>query len=560
MTAAKRHHQRDTAPLLQVSGLDIDTPEGRPLFRGLTITLARERVALIGRNGVGKSTLLEFLAGHEQPRRGRVVLHTSPLLVRQDPTRSDPMEVVARLSSRAVADRAFAAELAHECSAAGLRPLFDFLADFPAELLAEPLAEPLAVGAVSRGEARKLHLLAAKLAQPDLLILDEPTEDLDARGLVWLCDWLADWTHGLLVVSHDRRLLGSFQHFFVVAESGCRYVPGTLADLERDLERANADRQRQYARNLGRLAECERRNETIKRRRRRKKNVGRIREIGRAPSRALLNAKRGYAQESQARVAKIREDRIAAVRTWARATRRALTVTLPLHLFMPRLPDDDGRDIVALTGVSAHADERLLFTGIDLRVRRDRLAVVGPNGAGKTTLLRIALGNQTPATGSARADLGRIGVIAQGGTDWMSDASLLEHLSAQVPHGSAHTSTDTSADTSTDTSPDALARLLVGHKFPLGLAERPLRSLSPGERVRAALICLFSRTPAVELLVLDEPNYSLDFAGGSALRDALRAWPGGLLIASHDRDFLASIGIDRELRLDGSGGHEFALV
>ena len=83
--------------------------------------------------------------------------------------------------------------------------------------------------------------------------------------------------------------------------------------------------------------------------------------------------------------------------------------------------------------------------------------------------------------------------------------------------------------------------LLVAHKFPLGLAERPLRSLSPGERTRAALICLFQRSPAVELLVLDEPTFSLDLVGQRALTNALKAWPGGLLVASHDRAFLAAI-------------------
>jgi ATPase subunit of ABC transporter with duplicated ATPase domains len=86
-----------------------------------------------------------------------------------------------------------------------------------------------------------------------------------------------------------------------------------------------------------------------------------------------------------------------------------------------------------------------------------------------------------------------------------------------------------------------LAALLVAHKFPLALAERPLRSLSPGERARAARSWLFRRSPAVELLVLDEPTYSLDLVGQRAMTDALRAWPGGLVVASHDRAFLAAI-------------------
>jgi ATPase subunit of ABC transporter with duplicated ATPase domains len=270
--------------------------------------------------------------------------------------------------------------------------------------------------------------------------------------------------------------------------------------------------------------------------------VGRLHELDRCTSRARLNLKRSYAQESQGRVAKIREARIGAVRDWARATRRALAVTLPLELRGPTLDEADGKDLVRLDGVGVVVEGRELFSGVDLRVQRDRVAIVGPNGAGKTTLLRVLLGQQRPTAGTACRRIERIGSIAQGATDWMADESLLSRLLDGSPASSL-------AD---------VAAMLVEHKFPLALAERPLGSLSPGERVRAALICLFQQAPAVELLVLDEPTYSLDFVGVAALQRALRAWPGGLVVASHDRELLEGIGIEKRLILDGRGGHRFA--
>ena len=96
----------------------------------------------------------------------------------------------------------------------------------------------------------------------------------------------------------------------------------------------------------------------------------------------------------------------------------------------------------------------------------------------------------------------------------------------------------------------------MGHKFPFGLSQRPLKSLSPGERVRAALICLYHRSPAIELLVLDEPTVGLDFVGLRALRDALKSWPGAMVVVSHDRDFIDfidSIGVSSEIRLGATG-------
>jgi ATPase subunit of ABC transporter with duplicated ATPase domains len=229
----------------------------------------------------------------------------------------------------------------------------------------------------------------------------------------------------------------------------------------------------------------------------------------------------------------VRQNRLDAARSWAKAARRALAVALPLEAVMPRLPLSSGESLVVLQEVSAHLEGKPLFQNISLNIGRERVAVTGPNGAGKTSLLRIMTGDLRASVGSARQQLDRIGVIAQGALDWMSEESLLERL----------------AWDSGVQSPQIAAELLLAHGFPLALAERPLSSLSPGERARAALVCLLQRRPAVELLVLDEPVHALDFAGAHALRQVLLAWPGGLLIASHDKEFLESLRMDHTIEL-----------
>ena len=500
--------------VVEIHGLCVDIGAGRPLLRDLALALGHDRVALVGRNGVGKTTLLQILAGERAPDRGSLVARVTPVFVRQHPEPAEVQRAAQRLlehPSRDV-DRHLA-EL-----------------DLDPALLTRPQH--------SRGEARKLLLLAARLAAPDLLLLDEPTEGLDEAGVAWLCRWLATWDRGAIVASHHRGLLRCFADFFVVAESGCSHVSGGYDELTRRLGEASEASERQYVRNLNHLDDQERRHAQILRRRARKKNVGRLHELDRCTSRMRLGAKRGAAQVSQARVAAIRDERISAARGWARATRRALAVELPLELPPPTLRQSDGQAIATLTGVGVTLGERPLFTGVDLRVGRDRLALVGPNGAGKTTLLRVLLGEQRPTTGRARCRPAHIGSIAQGATDWISDDSLIDRLLA-----------------SSSTSLADAAALVARHRFPLALAARPLRSLSPGERVRAALVCLFERAPEVELLVLDEPSDGLDLVGLAALQRALRAWPGGLVVASHDHELLADLGLGRSLVLDGRGGH-----
>jgi ATPase subunit of ABC transporter with duplicated ATPase domains len=381
---------------------------------------------------------------------------------------------------------------------------------------------------LSHGERRRLALLDAARSGADVVLLDEPTEDLDDAGVSWLRGWLRSFPGCLVVASHDRRLLDDFEHFLVASESGCRYFSGTRAELEVDLEREHRETEQRYVRNLHRLVEHEEHTLHVARRKARKKRYGRCSELDRATPRVRLNQKRNDAQVSHGRLAKVREERLDAMRAWSKWTRRALGVSLSLELLVPTLPAESSSDVLVLHDVSAHAGDRCLFESLDLRMRRQRVAVVGPNGAGKTTLLEVMLGRRAPTTGSVSRDPAKIGTIAQGATDWMLDDTLLSCLHREGPSSSA-------ADA---------AQILVTHKFPLALGDRPLRSLSPGERARAALICLFRRTPPVEILILDEPTYSLDLVGQRAMTEALRAWPGGLVVASHDRAFLSAIGVE----------------
>jgi ATPase subunit of ABC transporter with duplicated ATPase domains len=471
-----------TAQLLEAHALTIETPGGRALVRELNLLLGRERVAVVGRNGVGKSTLLDVLAGRQEPARGHVVRRGRHLLVPQ-----------------------------HLDGDAG-----------PDEL-----------AAASPGQRQRQRLERARDARPDLLLLDEPTRDLDTGNMAWLVNWVSRWREGLLVVSHDRRLLRAFDQFFVVAESGCRHVAGSFDALVAELEREREDGHRRYLGELNRLVAREQHNDTLRRRRQRKKNVGRIRELKRCPARTQLNDKRSYKQESQGKRQVLQQMRIGAARDGAKASRRALAVELPLEVAMPRLSGAPASPVISCEGLTADAGARTLFSGLSLQVGRDRTVVCGPNGSGKTTLLEVALGLRRPASGRVLCDTARVGYVAQGAGNWCLDESIVELLATHLEVASAAHA----------------AQVLHAHRFPLALAGRALATLSPGERLRAALICLTRRRPAPDLLVLDEPTQHLDFVGLAALEAVLAAWPGGLLVVSHDRAFLEAIGVSRRLEL-----------
>lgn len=456
---------------IELSNVSLSTPGGRPLFEGLDLRIDDEHVALVGRNGVGKSTLLAVLAGELEPRLGRVRLRGAAHYVPQPSER-------------------------------GL--------------------------ALSQGEQQRLALREAHDARADILLLDEPSEHLDEPAVSELRDWLRRFTGCLIVVSHDRRMLADFRHFFIVSESGCRYFGGTLGELDEELERDQRAHEQRYVGNLQRLTREHEHTALVARRRGRKSRSGRTRELDRCTARIRLNRKRSEAQVSHGRLAKLREARLGELRDWTRSTRRALNVSLSLELTAPTLAAS-ASSVVRFERVEADR----LFGPLDMDLGRQRIAVVGPNGAGKTTLLDVLLGKRRPSAGSAWRDAERIGSIEQGGANWALPESLLDVLGRR---GVVR---------------DAAAEILVAHKFPLALAERALASLSPGERARAALICLFSGSPTLELLVLDEPTFSLDLVAQRALVRALSAWPGGLVVSSHDREFLRAIGTDTVIELGG---------
>jgi ATPase subunit of ABC transporter with duplicated ATPase domains len=460
-------------PYIALCNVDIATPGGRPLFAGLSLRLHGARVALVGRNGVGKSTLLATLASTQEAGgqvRGRVCF-------------------VPQLLPR---DRS-----------------------------------------LSHGEQRRRELERAAASGADIVLLDEPSEDLDEDGVAWLRGWLRDFSGCLVVATHDRRLLEDFRDFFVASETGCRAFTGTVEALDVELERDHQESQLRYLRGLHRLEAQEAHTLHVARRKARKKRYGRCSELDRATPRIRLNQKRGDAQASHGKLARQRAERLDAARTWTRTLRRSMAIELPFVLPMPTLPPEGDTDVVELRGVTAVVHGRVLFESLDLRVGRDRIAVVGENGSGKTTLLEIMRGVRAPDAGVATRDLRRIASIAQGGADWMHEESLLERLRIEGRAASL----------------DAIAETLVAHRFPLALAERPLRSLSPGERVRAAFLCILHQSTVPELLLLDEPTFSLDRVGQNALARALRAWPGGLVVASHDRAFLDAIAPTRTLNV-----------
>jgi len=513
------------------------TPEGRVLFENLTLAFGAERTGLVGRNGVGKTTLLRLILGELAPGAGAISVTVRLGALRQGLAPPTGARVCDLLGVGEAFDR-----LTRIGEGRGDEADFD-LADWTLQprlesALAEvglaglDLSRPAAT--LSGGEATRAMLAGLIAERPDLLVLDEPTNNLDAAGRDLVAEVLGRWRGGALVVSHDRALLRRMDRIVELSQLGARTYGGDFdvyaarraeeaAAAARDLAGAERD-----------AARVAREAQAARERQARSDAAGRRSRIGSSDPKILLDFRAERAEQTGARGERTAErKRAEAIETLDAARARVERVETPAFA-LPPSGLAAGKTVLTLEDVAfAYPGGAPLFQGVNLRiVGPERVALRGPNGAGKTSLLRIAAGEAEPTSG--RVVRGAPTAFMDQRTAVLADDETLvaayRRLNPEADDNAAHA---------------ALARFL----FRNAAAHRRVGELSGGERLRAALACTLTAARPPQLLILDEPTNHLDLDSIAAVERALAGYDGALLVVSHDPDFLASVGIARDLRL-----------
>jgi len=516
--------------LLRADGVAV-TFGDRRVFADLSLTATPgQRVGLLGENGAGKSTLLGVLAGELEPDAGAVERPDRTSLLRQE-VRADPAAPLsAILESELVHLRALEADL--ERAGAALAGDDPDAADRYAALLAAAEAAELwtlenrrdeildglgvagipldrSIGEVSGGQRSRFALAALLLAQPDALLLDEPTNHLDDAAVAFLANRLRAWRGPVLFASHDRAFLDEVATGLVdidpAASDGVTRYGGGYTDY---LAAKAAERARWEAR----FADEE-------------KEQGRLEHAVAVTARELApgrprrdNEKMGYdfkADHHQQQVA--RRIRNAAVRL--DDLRDSRIGEPPPLLTFAGIPSGSHLlegDEPLVTVDEARVAGRLSLDELEL-LPDSRLLVTGPNGVGKSTLLSVLAGRLAPDAGRVTRRKGlRVAVLDQD-IRWddasrtpreLYEKTLGERRAAELP----------------------LAELGLLAERDL---DRPVGRLSIGQQRRTALALIVARPPHVFLL--DEPTNHLSLALATELEDALGAYPGAVVVASHDR-------------------------
>lgn len=536
MSSLNPSPNRSASALVTLNGVAARTPDGRGLFDNLTLAFGRERTAVVGRNGVGKTTLLRLVAGLAEPAEGSVTRIGSVGWLAQaqkpadDETIADTLGVAEPL---AILHRVLAGDGSLDDMAEADWTLEERTQTALAEVGLADMAPNRRTADLSGGEQTRLRLAGLKLAAPDLLVLDEPTNHLDAEARAMIADVVAGWP-GVVLVSHDRALLRRVDRIVELSSLGAR-VHGGGWDLfieRRDAERAAAERDLEQAeRAIGRV---QRETQMAQERQARRDRAGKAARANSSDPKILLDAQAQRAEESGARGQRLAERKRQAAEADLAQARERVERVRQLALAMPSTGLPAGRVVLNLTeAVVTVEDDRRLLGPLCLRLTGpERVAVVGPNGAGKTTLLKLIAGMIEPSSGSVERPV-RAALLDQQAAMLQADETLVEGWLRLNPQGT----------------PNAARAALARFLFRNVQADRRVGELSGGERLRAALACVMTGAQPPQLLVLDEPTNHLDIDAVEAVEAALSAYGGALVVVSHDADFIQNLRVDRTLEL-----------
>ncbi|MFZ2510334.1 MAG: ABC-F family ATP-binding cassette domain-containing protein [Gordonia sp. (in: high G+C Gram-positive bacteria)] len=523
----------------------------RVLFEHLDLTVAPgDVVGVLGANGAGKTTLLRILAGELAPVAGAVSRAPADAFIGWLPQEHERVagETVAAYIARRTGCAAAATAMDEAAQALADPNAPAAAADVYAEALDHWLAtgapdlderigaaladlgldvgdtapEEALMTALSGGQAARVGLAALLCSRFDIVLLDEPTNDLDLDGLARLEDVVRGMRGGVVLVSHDREFLARsvtrVLELDLAQQTNTIYGGGYDSYLEeRDVARRH--RREEYEEYAEKKADLVARART----QREWSSQGVRNAMRKAPDNDKIR-RRAASESSEKQAQKVRqmESRIARLDEVVEPRKEWV-----LEFTIGAAPRSSG--VVSTLNQAVARQGDFTLGPVSLQVNAgERIGITGPNGAGKSTLLRLLLGVQAPDAGTAQLGANvAIGEIDQSRRHFAGDDALADRFESLVPDF-------TSAEVRT---------LLAKFGLRADHVDRAVDELSPGERTRAALALLQAR--GTNVLVLDEPTNHLDLPAITQLESALDTYDGALLLVTHDRRMLDTVRVDR---------------
>ena len=517
-------------------------PNGDRLFENIDLAIhPHDKIALIGNNGAGKSTLLQLLAGQLRPSSGTIARETKPYYVPQHTGQFKDMTVAEALQ----VDRPL---LALQEIIDGRATDDHFAALNDDWLLEERCREAFTawdlegallhrkMDSLSGGQKTKVFLAGIAVHQPDIVLLDEPSNHLDTASRKRLYHYVSTTDKSLIVVSHDQALLRLLPLVYTLDRRGLTLYGGNYdfyTEQKKAAEDALQHDLKSKEKDLRKAKEVER--ESLERRQRLDARGKKKQEKAGLPT-ISMNTFRNNAEKSTSRIKDVHADKIQNIAQELTTLRQEIPDIDKMKIDLGDANLHHGKRLLEAHDINfSYEDQMLWVRPLSFLVTSgERVALAGGNGSGKTTLIRIILGAIEPTVGTFERAALRSVYIDQD-YSWIDlSATVLEQ--AQCVND----------------------RKLPEHEIKIRLNrflfskdawDKPCRALSGGEKMRLMLCCLTISNQAPDIIVLDEPTNNLDIQNTEILIAAIRDYRGTLIVVSHDSHFMEQLQVEREIKV-----------
>nr|WP_067057745.1 ABC-F family ATP-binding cassette domain-containing protein [Mucilaginibacter sp. L294] len=517
-------------------------PNRELLFAGLNLIINKhDKIALIGNNGTGKSTLLKLLAGELQPSEGIVKTTSVPyyipqlfgqfnhLSVAQALQVANKLQALQQILNGNITDENMTAldndwAIEERCTGALAQWKLDGVA----------LSQSMAT--LSGGQKTKVFLAGIAIHQPDVVLLDEPSNHLDAESRGLLYHYITGTKNTLVVVSHDRVLLNRLNTVFELSKRGITVYGGNY-DFYAEQKVIESDafnhdlKSKEKA--LRKAKETER--EAIERQQKLDARGKKKQEKAGVPT-IMMNTLRNNAEKSTSRIKGVHTEKTGAIARELTDLRKEIPDADKMKMDFDNSSLHKGKILVTARDVNFGYDGNSLWkNNLGFQITSgERISIKGQNGSGKTTLIKIMLGKLQPTTGIIDRTIVKAIYIDQDYS--LIDNNLTVYEQAQHFNSGALQEHDIKI---------RLNRFL----FTKDYWDKPCRALSGGEKMRLMLCSLSISNQSPDVIILDEPTNNLDIQNIEILTSAINEYRGTLLVISHDIYFLKQINAEREIEL-----------